>query len=121
MTHAHAVRAKNLKSAMGRNVKIVVSVPLSHADVVRDAIGRAGAGKIGNYTYCSFSSKIIGRFKAEEGANPTIGEVGRLEALEEERIEVVCERGILQDVIVAIKEVHPYEELALDVYPLEDI
>ena|SRR3989338_800322 len=107
--------------SQSRNVKIVVSVPESHADAVREAIGKAGAGKIGNYTYCSFSSKIIGRFLAGEGAHPTIGAIGKLEAVEEERIEVVCERSILQNVISAIKSVHPYEEVALDVYPLEDI
>lgn len=102
-------------------VKIVVFVPEKHADIVREAIGKAGAGKINNYTFCSFSSKGIGRFKPEEGAHPTIGEVGKLEAVEEERIEVVCERKILTSVIEAIKKVHPYEEVALDIYLLEKI
>lgn len=102
-------------------VKIVVTVPESHADIVREAMGKAGAGKIGNYTYCTFSHKGIGRFKPEDGAHPAIGEVGKLEAVEEEQIETVCAREILNDVIKAIKAVHPYEELALDVYPLEDI
>jgi len=108
---------------MGRskNVKIVVTVPESHADLVREAIGRAGAGHIGNYSYCSFSSKGVGRFKPEQGASPAIGEVGRLEAVEEERIEVICRRSVLKDVLAAIKRVHPYEEVALDVYPLEDL
>lgn len=102
-------------------VKIVVFVPESHADIVREAMGRAGAGKIGNYTFCSFSSRGIGRFKPETGANPTIGEVGRLESVEEERVEAVCERGKLKAVIEAIKRVHPYEEVALDAYPLEEV
>lgn len=100
-------------------VKIVVFVPESHADILREAMGNAGAGKIGNYSYCSFSSKGTGRFKPEEGAHPSIGEVGKLEAVSEERVEVVCERSVLQDVIAAIKKVHPYEEVALDVYPVE--
>lgn len=108
---------------MGRskNVKIVVTVPESHADLVREAIGRAGAGRIGNYSYCSFSSKGVGRFKPEQGARPAIGEVGQVEAVEEERIEVICRRRALKDVLAAIKRVHPYEEVALDVYPLEDL
>lgn len=108
---------------MGRskNVKIVVTVPESHADLVREAIGRAGAGHIGNYSYCSFSSKGVGRFKPEQGATPAIGEVGRLEAVDEERIEVICRRSVLKDVLAAIKKVHPYEEVALDVYPLKDL
>jgi|SRR3990167_1513760 len=102
-------------------VKIVVFVPETHADAVREAIGKAGAGKIGNYTHCSFSSQGIGRFKPEEGAHPAVGKIGKLESVREERIEAVCERKILQDVITAIKKAHPYEEVALDIYPLEEI
>ncbi len=107
--------------SQSNNVKIVLFVPESHADVVREVIGSAGAGKIGNYTYCSFSSKGIGRFKPEQGSHPAIGEVGKLESVKEERIEFVCSRDILRDVIAAIKKVHPYEEVALDIYPLEEI
>jgi hypothetical protein len=103
------------------HVKIVVFVPETHTDVVREAMGKAGAGKIGKYSYCSFSSKGIGRFKPEDGANPHIGEVGKLEEVVEERIESVCLRENLQEVISAIKKVHPYEEIALDVYSLENI
>lgn len=104
-----------------KNVKIVVFVPESHTSIVRDAMGKAGAGKIGNYAYCSFSTKGIGRFKPEQGANPHIGEVGKFEEVSEERIETICPREKLQEVIKAIKEVHPYDEVALDVYPLENI
>ncbi|HLC99656.1 MAG TPA: YqfO family protein [Patescibacteria group bacterium] len=103
------------------NVKIVVFVPISHADVVREAMGKAGAGKIGNYTFCSFSSRGTGMFKPEEGASPAIGKIGTIESVEEERIEAVCSRDNLAKVISAIKKVHPYEEVALDVYPLEDL
>jgi hypothetical protein len=63
----------------------------------------------------------VGRFRPEDGANPAIGKVGELEAVEEERIEVVCDRALLKQVIGAIKNVHPYEEVALDIYPLEEI
>lgn len=104
---------------MSNNVKLVVFVPLTHADVVRVAMGEAGAGKIGNYTFCSFSSRGIGRFKPGDGAHPAIGEVGKFEEVEEERIEVVCARENLASVIEAIKKVHPYEEVVMDVYPLE--
>lgn len=103
------------------NVKIVVFVPEKNADGVRIAMSNAGAGKIGNYTHCSFSSKGLGRFKPEEGAHPAIGEVGKTEAVEEERIEMVCERSLVSRVIQAMKAVHPYEEVAVDVYPLETI
>jgi len=101
--------------------KIVVYTPLSHADKVREAIGSAGGGRLGKYTFCSFSTRGIGRFKPEEGANPHIGSVGQLEAVEEERIESVCEDNLVQKVVSAIKEAHPYEEVALDVYNLEDL
>jgi len=99
-------------------VKIVVFVPVSHADAVRQAVGDVGAGKIGNYSHCSFSSKGLGRFLPLQGANPTIGEVGKPEAVEEERIEFICDKDKLPKVISAMKKVHPYEEVAFDVYPL---
>lgn len=102
------------------NVKLVVFVPISHADVVRKALGEAGAGKIGNYDFCSFSSRGIGRFRGNENSNPTIGKAGEFEAVEEERIEVVVPREILKEVVGKMKAVHPYEEVAFDIYPLEN-
>ena len=104
-----------------KNVKIIVFVPETHTDIVREAMGKAGAGKIGNYSHCTFSTKGVGRYKPEAGANPHIGEVGKFEEVAEERIETVCPREKLGEVIKAIKEVHPYDEVALDVYPLENI
>jgi hypothetical protein len=104
---------------MSKRYKIVVYVPESHADILREAMGNAGAGKIGNYSHCTFTIKGTGRFKPEQGANPTIGEVGRMEEVSEDRIETVCSPDKLQDVLKAIKEVHPYEEPATDVYPIE--
>jgi len=112
---------KNYGMSQSSKVKIVVFIPESHAELVREAMGRAGAGKIGNYSFCSFSSKGIGRFKPEAGAHPAVGTVGELESVQEERVEVVCTRSLLESVIVAIKEVHPYEEVALDIYSLEEI
>jgi len=100
--------------------KIVVYVPLTHADKVREAIGEAGGGKLGKYSFCSFSSRGTGRFKPEKGAMPHIGKVGSPEVVEEERIEITCEDKVVKDVISAIKKVHPYEEVALDVYSLDN-
>lgn len=94
-------------------------VPESHADKLREAIGNAGAGVIGNYTHCTFTIKGTGRFKPGEGANPAIGEVGKLEEVSEDRIETVCTGDKLKAVLQAIKDVHPYEEPATDVYPIE--
>ena len=103
---------------MKNQVKIVVFVPKSHTDIVRQAMGNAGAGKIGNYSHCSYSSEGIGRYKPLEGAKPFIGEVGKLEKVEEERIECVCERSKAKEVIKVMKKVHPYEEVAFDIYTL---
>lgn len=100
--------------------KIVVYVPLTHADQVREAIGKAGGGKLGNYSSCSFSTRGLGRFKPEVGANPHIGSVGQMEVVEEERIEISVEDSLVREVVDAIKEVHPYEEVALDIYNLEN-
>ncbi|OQY68207.1 hypothetical protein B6D29_01100 [Microgenomates bacterium UTCPR1] len=99
-------------------VKLVVYVPETHADIVREAMGKAGAGVIGNYQFCSFSVKGVGRYLPVAGAKPAIGKVGKLEEVAEERIEVTCERKDLKKIITAVKKVHPYEEVAYDVYPL---
>jgi hypothetical protein len=103
----------------GGNIKIVVFVPVENADAVRDAMHSAGAGKIGNYDKVSFSSRGVGRFLPMAGASPTIGEVGKIEEVEEERIEMICEREKLEAVVEAMKRAHPYEEVAFDIYALE--
>jgi hypothetical protein len=100
-------------------VKLVVFVPLSHADHVRQALGEAGAGRIGNYDFCSFSSLGVGRFRGNKQSHPAVGVPGQLAEVEEERIEVVVARSILNDVIAKVKTVHPYEEVAIDLYPLD--
>jgi len=104
-----------------KQYKIVVFVPETHAEQLREAMGNAGAGQIGNYSHCTFSMKGVGRFRPNVGANPTIGEIGKLEAVEEERIETVCSEERLKDVLKAIRYAHPYEEPATDVYQLEVI
>jgi hypothetical protein len=104
-----------------KNVKFVVFVPISHADTVRQALGEAGAGKIGNYDFCSFYSRGTGRFCGNEKTTPSIGKAGKHEAVEEERIEVIVPREILKEVIEKVKAVHPYEEVAFDIYPLETL
>ncbi len=104
-----------------KNVKFVVFVPLSHADVVRQALGEVGAGKIGNYDFCSFSSRGTGRFRGNEKTSPAIGKAGKYESVEEERIEAIVPREILKEAIGKVKSVHPYEKVAFDIYPLENI
>lgn len=114
------MRKKNNTATSGF-VMLETFVPETHAEKVRIAMGKIGAGKIGNYTHCSFSVKGIGRFRPEKGAKPNIGKVGKLEEVPEERITMQCERRLIQRVITAIKKAHPYEEAPIYIYPVEDI
>ncbi|MGJ5037171.1 hypothetical protein ACQR13_23925 [Bradyrhizobium sp. HKCCYLRH3059] len=102
-----------------KTYKIVVYVPEAAGDAVRRAMGEAGAGRIGNYDHCSFTAKGVGRFRPLAGANPAVGAVGQLETVEEERIETICAEDRLKAVLQAIRAAHPYEEPAIDVYPIE--
>lgn len=99
-------------------VKVVVFVPSESADEIRQVLGRTGAGKIGEYSFCSYSIIGKGRFLPSKHATPYIGEPGKLEIVEEERVEVVCDRDKAKEVIAAMRVAHPYEEVAFDVYPL---
>jgi hypothetical protein len=104
---------------MGNKYKLVFTVPISHADKVRAAVGEAGAGKYPSYSFCTFSSRGIGRFRPEEGARPAIGEIGKLEEVEEERIECQIDADVVDGVLKALRRSHPYEEIAYDLFPLE--
>ena len=101
-------------------VKIIVTVPIENVEEVRNAICETGAGVIGNYTYCSMSTKCIGTFKPNDDANPYIGQNNQLEFAEEEKLEVVCDVNKVKSVIAKLREVHPYEEPAIDIIPLID-
>lgn len=100
--------------------KIVTFVPIKDAEKVRIAMGNAGAGVLGKYHHASFSTKGIGRFIPGQGAKPAIGKVGKLEEVEEERIEVICQKGKVKAVLATIKSIHPYEEIPLEIYELVD-
>lgn len=100
--------------------KIVVTVPVADADKVRQAIGEAGGGKIGKYSFCSFTVRGVGRFLPGDGAHPAIGEIGKIEEVEEERIEISCDDARVAPVVAAIRRVHSYEEPAIDIHPLEN-
>jgi hypothetical protein len=103
-----------------KKVKIVTFVPLQNADEVREAMGRVGAGLIGEYSYCSYSVIGKGRFVPSANASPHIGKPNIAEVVDEERIEIVCDRSIAKDVISAMRKAHPYEEVAFDIYELVD-
>lgn len=99
--------------------KLVTFVPASHFEQVREALAEAGAGRIGNYEACAFATRGTGYFRPGDMARPFIGEPGKLESAEELRLEVEVARWDLPRVLAAMRDAHPYEEVAYDVYPVE--
>lgn len=102
-----------------QEVKIVTFVPASEVETVRGALATAGAGIIGGYEVCSFASPGTGTFRGDESTNPTIGRKGEFTTVEEVRLEMVCSRRALALALATLRGFHPYEEPAVDVYPLE--
>ena len=100
-------------------VKIVTFVPESQVEQVRGALASAGAGHIGGYELCSFASPGTGTFFGGPGTSPAVGQAGRLENIQEVRLEMVCPRRAVSLAIATLKQFHPYDEPAIDVYPLE--
>lgn len=100
--------------------KLGVFVPNASADLLRKAMADAGAGQIGDYDQCSFSAEGTGRFRPNADAGPYIGQAGQLETVSETRIEVVVNRHALRAVEQAMKQAHPYEEVAYDVVALSN-
>ena len=109
-----------VKGDTDQRYKVVVFVPWTALDVVRAAMARAGAGVIGAYDWCSFAVKGRGTFRGSETSSPVVGQAGRLEEVPEWRLEMVAGAGVVKAVVAAMKAAHPYEEVAYDVYRLED-
>lgn len=108
-----------LSPLTGQLVKLVTFVPTEYAEAVRQAMFNAGAGVIGNYDSCSFNIQGQGTFRAGDGTNPFVGEMGKIHFEPEVRVETIVPRHILNAVVKAMVEAHPYEEVAYDVYPLD--
>lgn len=102
-----------------RSFKLAVFVPESDLDRVQRALFDAGAGRIGEYSECSFRVDGTGSFLGSDVSNPTTGQRGRREVVAEQRLEVVVAASRLRDAIAAMRRTHSYEEPAFDVYPLE--
>lgn len=103
-----------------KKVKIFVTIPTKNTEEVRKTVCEAGAGIIGNYSYCTTQVKSIGTFIPNEEANPFIGKNNKLEIVEEDKLEVICDVSIAKKVINELRKVHPYEEPAIDIVPLID-
>lgn len=99
--------------------KLAVFVPAAAADPVAEALFAAGAGRIGNYTRCSFRAPGEGSFYGGSDTSPAVGRKGRLERVEELRLETVVPAAALPAVVTALRAAHPYEEPAFDIYPLK--
>ena len=100
--------------------KLVTFVPLDDAQKVREALFEAGAGNIGNYDSCSFNVAGIGSFKGNDQTNPYVGERNQLHQEEEIRIETIFPKHIQSQIIQALLNAHPYEEVAFDIYSLDN-
>ena len=100
--------------------KLSFFVPEEHADTVKNAIFAAGGGRIGDYDSCAWQTLGQGQFRALAGADPFIGDVGRVEKVQEYKVEMVCSKDHIRPAIAALKQAHPYEEPAFDVVRLED-
>jgi dinuclear metal center YbgI/SA1388 family protein len=114
---------KNAKSLVtaddpDKKFKLVTFVPPRDLEKVADALYATGAGVIGEYTHCSYQLRGTGTFFGTEGSNPTIGRRGRMESVDEVRLEVVCPSSKIETAIAALRSAHPYEEPAFDVYLL---
>jgi dinuclear metal center YbgI/SA1388 family protein len=120
---AKMLRLKNVKFlelAEGNQFKISVFVPEESVEKLSDELFNSGAGIIGNYENCSFRMKGEGTFKGNEKAKPVIGKKGKVEKVNEIRLELIVDVWNLKNAINAIKKFHPYEEPAYDIYPLKN-
>ncbi|MHB0775706.1 NGG1p interacting factor NIF3 [Halomonas sp. WWR20] len=101
--------------------KLAFFVPLDAAEAVKEAVFASGAGRIGNYEACCFQTSGLGQFRPLNGADPHIGQVGALEQVEELKVETVCDDALIGAAVAALKQAHPYEEPAYEVWRLENM
>jgi len=101
--------------------KLITFSPADHAESIRKALFAAGAGAIGKYDECSFNTDGSGTFRANEGANPYVGKIGERHLENETRIEVIFPSFLQKRIILALKEAHPYEEVAYYIHELQNV
>lgn len=111
---------KILQAASGLLKKLVTFIPENHSEEVRKAVFEAGAGHIGNYDFCGYSSKGTGSFRGDENTNPFVGEKGKIHYEKEIRFETIFPSHLQGKIIHAMIQAHPYEEVAFDIYPLDN-
>ncbi|RSC27242.1 NGG1p interacting factor NIF3 [Pseudomonas putida] len=101
--------------------KLAFFVPASHVEVVKAAVFAAGGGRIGDYDSCAWQTLGQGQFRPLDGSQPFLGQVGQVEVVEEWKVELVVADEQVRQVVAALKQSHPYETPAYEVWPLLDI
>jgi hypothetical protein len=100
--------------------KLNFFVPYEDKERVKEALFKVGAGRYENYECCCFEALGVGQFKPIKGAHPYIGELDKVEHVQEYKIEMICKETLIKKVISVLKEVHPYEEVAYEVFRMEE-
>lgn len=121
---AEKLRLKNISILLPKNKmlrRLITFAPVDKAEEVRNAVFAAGAGHIGKYSDCSFNSQGTGTFKAGEGADPYVGEVGKRHYEKETKIEIVYPFYLETQVVKALTDNHPYEEVAYDIFTMDNV
>jgi dinuclear metal center YbgI/SA1388 family protein len=113
-------KIKFLKNLSQNQFKLAVFLPVSHVNKVAEAIHQAGGGIIGKYSYCSFRTQGTGTFRGSNDSNPSIGNKGKIESVNEIKLEILVDKWKLNQVITELKRAHPYEEVAYDIYALQN-
>ena len=101
--------------------KLNFYVPGPEKKRVKEALFAVGAGVFANYEHCAWETLGTGQFKPMSGANPHIGQLNRLERIEEYKVEMICKDELIKKAVEVLKEVHPYEEVAYEVFRMEEI
>ncbi len=101
--------------------KLTVYIPLKYKEVVKSAMFKMGAGKVGNYDQCSFEFIGTGQFRPLKGSDPFVGSTDNLQKVEEARVEMIVEDSMIKDVVAAMKSAHPYETPAYDIVKMENL
>ncbi len=99
---------------------IIINVPESHLEIVKNAMFDAGTGRINNYSHCSWECRGEGQFMPLASSSPYVGRINQLEKISEYRVETICEKDKIKDVIAALKGAHPYEVPSYQVVKMED-
>lgn len=101
--------------------KICYFVPETHLEKTKQALFDMGAGSIGEYGDCAWQCRGQGQFRPLAGSDPFLGEKGVLETVDEFKVELVCKEDLVEQAVEALKQAHPYEEPAYEIYRMSEL